>query len=80
METTEKFIYEARKDGTVKQWKCIVETERNYLIELELTNAEVLISKKDPNYFLTEAEAQEKVNKLLNYQERIAELEKEFNL
>ena len=43
METTEKFIYEARKDGTVKQWKCIVETERNYLIELELTNSEVLI-------------------------------------
>ena len=80
METTEKFIYEARKDGTVKQWKCIVETERNYLIELELTKSEVLISKKDPDYFLTEAEAQEKVNKLLNYQERLAELEKEFNL
>ena len=80
METTEKFIYEARKDGTVKQWKCIVETERNYLIELELTNSEVLISKKDPNHFLTEVEAQEKVNKLLNYQERLAELEKEFNL
>ena len=80
METTEKFIYEARKDGTVKQWKCIVETERNYLIELDLTKFEVLISKQDPNHFLTEAEAQKKVNKLLNYQERLAELEKEFNL
>ena len=80
METTEKFIYEARKDGTVKQWKCIAETERSYIIEFKLINNEGLISKKDPDYFLTEAEAQEKVNKLLNYQERLAELEKEFNL
>ena len=80
METTEKFIYEARKDGTVKQWKCIVETERSYIIEYKLINDEGLISKKNPDYFLTEAEAQEKVNKLLNYQERLAELEKEFNL
>ena len=80
METTEKFIYEARKDGTVKQWKCIAETEKNYLIKFDIINDEVLISKKDPNHFLTEAEAQEKVNKLLNYQERLAELEKEFNL
>ena len=80
METTEKFIYEAKKDGTVKQWKCIAETERSYIIEFELINEECLILKRNPNYFLTEVEAQEKVNKLLNYQERLAELEKEFNL
>ena len=80
METTEKFIYEARKDGTVKQWECIAETERSYIIEFKFINDEGLISKKNPNHFLTEAEAQEKVNKLINYQERLAELEKEFNL
>ena len=80
METTEKFIYEAIKDGTVKQWECIAETERSYIIEFKLINDEALISKKDPDYFLTEAEAQEKANKLLNYQERLAELKKEFIL
>ena len=80
METTEKFIYEARKDGTVKQWKCIAETEKNYLIKFDIINDDGLVSKANSNYFLTLAEAQEKVNKLLNYKERLAELEKEFNL
>jgi len=79
METTEKFIYEAKKDGTVMKWKCIAETERSYIIEFEFFNSEGLISKKDTSHFLTEAEAQEKANKLLHYQERLAELEKEFD-